>query len=162
MQYLYQNIIFKFALDTGEPQLYGTRSAFAKIHPPPLIGNDEEAMKVAAHELKGYSAFVSRVDGKIKFAVRRTSYHCCIGTDSFASYCAPSIISATVLWLRADCQLRRMFLSLIFCRPINTETLKYGSYNAGVIVKTDPIVHSVMCEVAQRLNLRLHQVIPRV
>eukprot|EP00009_Paramoeba_aestuarina_P014050 CAMPEP_0201541496 /NCGR_PEP_ID=MMETSP0161_2-20130828/71506_1 /ASSEMBLY_ACC=CAM_ASM_000251 /TAXON_ID=180227 /ORGANISM="Neoparamoeba aestuarina, Strain SoJaBio B1-5/56/2" /LENGTH=387 /DNA_ID=CAMNT_0047949039 /DNA_START=937 /DNA_END=2097 /DNA_ORIENTATION=+ len=112
-KYIHNNIFYKFAVDNYD-----------------LYGGDENAMKVAGHELKGiiaYSAMSQQMGSKIQF-----------GMTSLIDYMGFRITATALL-------------------PINRDTLIYGSCDGGQTVKADDSpLGNQMSECAARLNLKGH------
>ena len=112
-KYIHNNIFFKFAVDNYD-----------------LYDGDENAMKVAGHEMKGivaYSAASQQAGGKIQF-----------GMTSLIDYRGFRVIASAIL-------------------PISQDTLIYGSCDGGQTVKADDSpLGNQMSDCAARLNLKGH------
>eukprot|EP01133_Synstelium_polycarpum_P013644 gene13644-16064_t len=113
-KYIVQGILFKFAV---ESDTYG------------LYGNDENAMKTAAHELNGCTSFLN---------------------------CGVKGLHVPLMAYIDYRGFRLMAMSLL---PINKTTLVYGSSDAGVTVHTsNTMFNHLFTSAARILNLRPHVV----
>lgn len=131
IQFQYQGILFKLALDTqlleGPPAfwMYGGEDG----------PNDILAMKSAKNELKGLEAFLTtRTDGLFFPLMALIDYK---GLKNFLS------------------SLKGFRLTALSTLPISKETLRYGSHDSGVTVHTDlPELNEKMKSFAKKLNLK--------